>query len=252
MFWKWLLALPLAWQIILPIILIASVVIISIYGRVLVTAGKKSIGIGRKGSNKKRDCVECSKYHRAEAAKVNRKITRIESGITKNKMNFVEQKLLEIKREMYTKFADILKSSKTDDYGYTVGRCKDCDSGNYSSYKIMQYFKDRIEWILGDSVLDEIRRSIKENGFHERDGKELMDYMKQQHNTIMDIIEEDLLLYYDNDTILALSKAVDQKVLQVVQEIYMKSTEIELKALAEINKLEFDYDSSLDDYLNVK
>jgi hypothetical protein len=221
MFWRWLATLPLTWQITLPILVIVAIVIIALYGKVWFTMGKKTFGIG-KGGNRKRDCMECSKFHRAEAAKVNRKIVRIESSIMKSKMNYVEQKLLDIKRTIYTQFSKDLKSAQT----------KGIESA-------LRDFSTRIDLILEKGVQNEIRRSIKENGFHERSGKDLNEYIKEQHNVILDIIEEGLLLYYDNELIVSISEAISQDVAESVESIYRKSTEIEIKALADIDVDEY-------------
>lgn len=230
----WYIALPIIWQVTLPILAMVFLTIIALKGRVVIGWGKKKIGIG-KDSVKERTCMDCSIHHRSAAAATNFKITRVESSIMKNKMNNAEQELLDLKRNMYTNFSKIVKTQKVD---------------NIESE--MKEFNTRIRLILNDVVKDEIRRSIKENGFHQKTGDDFVRYIDGQIKVINDLIEDSLLLYYTNETILTISAAVKDNLAKVVKSIYFEARAIELKAVTKIKKYEKEYDDKLTKYINYR
>ncbi len=230
---QWFIAIPILWQVTMIILAMIFITIIAVYGHIWVGWGKKKIGIGRETTAKERMCMDCSMHHRSTAAKVNFKITRIESSIMKNKMNNAEQELLDLKRNLYTNFSKILKTRKVD---------------NIESE--LKEFNTRIRLVLNDVVKDEVRRSIKENGFHQKTGDTFVRYVDGQVKVINDLIEDTLLLYYTNDVILEISGATKDKLVKVVKSIYHEAKEIELKATTAIKKCEKEYDDTLNKYIS--
>ncbi len=110
--WNWIITLPLFWQIALPVFTLIVILIIAIYGQLVFTWGKHKIGLGGK---KKRLCIDCSMLHRAESAKVNRKLLMIETTVMRDKMNFVEHKLLELRRSLYKEASNRFKDDGAND-----------------------------------------------------------------------------------------------------------------------------------------
>lgn len=228
---KWIITLPLFWQISLPILFMVLVTVIALYGKLWFSIGKNKIGIGGdKLNKKKRSCMDCSMFHRAAAAKTNRKIAQVESGITKNKMNYAEQKLLELKRTLYKEFSRKIKESDTSEEG-------------------MINLNDRIKLILNETIKDEVRRSFKENGFHEREGNKFTEYAENQTTTILDLFEEDFMVYYDNDMIIEILDSVKTDIYDTVYSIYDNAKNVELETLEKIKKIEVEHDATIDSYM---
>jgi len=230
--WTWIITLPLVWQITLPIVFMLLVTVLGLYGKVWFSIGKNKIGIGGDKASKKRSCLDCSKLHRAESARVNRKIIMIESTLMRDKMNVAEQKLLELRGAVYK-----AASHKLKEEGVT-----DDDLLNLTT---------RLKLAFKNTLKDEIRRSIKENGFHDKDGREFDDYVDDQKNAIIHLIEEEFLTYYDADCIAAVLLQVDSKISACVRDIYTNAKEVETDAVANINKLEAEYDEQIDAFIGI-
>lgn len=227
-------SIPIGWVITLIILGMLLVTFISIKGNVVIKWGKKRLGIGKQNLSKGRTCMDCSKLHRSKAAKVHFKIIRIESNILKSKMNHVEQELLTLKRNLYTTFSKIIKLLYTTKL---ENKMKD--------------FNTRICLILEDVVKDEIRRSIKENGFHEKTGDEFYKYVEGQKKMIQDIIEDNLLVYYDNDIILKISDQINKTLNIIMKSIYEEVKNIEVKAIKDIEVCEQKYETDLDNFIGL-
>lgn len=229
MLFKWLGTLPLTWQVTLPILFMVFVVIIALYGKMWFTIGKNKIGIGKDGVGRRRSCVDCSKFHRAEAAKVNRKISILETGIIKKKMNFAEQKLIDLRHIIYTEYSNTIKEEPHTDASLID-------------------LSTRVKLVVTNSIKNEIRRSIKENGFHEHEGQRFIQYAEQQSNTLIGILEEELMTYYDNDMIISLTLKLKPSIMHIVYDIYNNAKNVEIESLEKISELESKYDEYIDTY----
>jgi len=227
---SWLLTLPWGWQVGLAIIAMFLITIIAIYGKLWFSVGKNKIGIG--GKKQKRSCMDCSKLHRAESTKVNRKIAKIETSATKGKMTYAEQKLLDLKRTLYKAFSTKLK-------------------GDGQDYKELRDLNARLKLTLKVSVQNEIRRSFKENGFHERDGGTFTEYVEDQTGTILDILEEDMMLYYDNTLISNIIDETKTEISDTLYSVYNNAKIVEVDSITKIHKLESDYDDSIDEFIGI-
>jgi len=230
--WKWLATLPLPWQIILPLLLIAAIVYISIYGRLWLSYGKgKSIGIGSK-NKKERDCMECTKEIRRLYDRARRDRRKSVSDADREKKNVVKQYLIMIQRKLDVDFTDMNKELHIE-----------------SDLKI---FRTRLKWAIFHVTKEELERSFAENGFHELEGSKLEDYIKKQNDIIEDLIENELILYYDNDVVTKLTDSASDSIQIYITNIYSGAKEIELKLETLKDDVDKMYDVEIDKYLGIK
>tara|TARA_Y100000310_G_scaffold75924_1_gene72331 strand:+ start:76 stop:786 length:711 start_codon:yes stop_codon:yes gene_type:complete len=225
---EWWNTIPTELQIILIMLTLVCVTAVSLWGRIRITWGRRKIGIGKENNNRgDKQCMECTKYHRAEAAKFNFKISRVESETIQAKMNYVEQQLLDLKSSMYSAYSDMINEEP------------DMETK-------LDNFNIRIKLSLYDVIQDEIRRSIKENGFHTKKGEKFETYVNTQITVIHHRLEEVLLTFYKSTIIQTLLKRIQGKFENSIRKIYQKCKELELDSKKKISEYESAYDNELD------
>jgi hypothetical protein len=148
-------------------------------------------------------------------------------------MNYVEQKLIDLDHIIYTEYSNKIKQ----DTAYEE--------------KTLKNLKTQVKLVVKDTIKNEIRRSLKENGFHDYEGQRFSDYVKNQSKTIIGKLEEDFLYYYDNSMIIALTITLRSYILDILWEIYDNAKLVEIEASDKIKEIEKQYDELIDKYIGV-
>lgn len=234
---------PLWAQILSGFAILATCIIISIYGQAAIGWGKTKIGLGGAKSKikykQKRDCMDCLTILRGKAAKINRKIHSIENKILKDKMNHAEQKIVTIQRMIFTKYS---KAVRDKDIGSEDRESKECN-----------LYHARMVIALG-IIKDELRRSFKENGFHELSETELNVYIKDQTKMILGIYNEYMLANYPRQMVVSAEEAQEviddlaAEIREILDDLYRKAREIELDYNKDILQLEQVYEQDVDEF----
>lgn len=237
---------PLWAQIISGLSILITSIIISIYGQAAIGWGKTKIGLGGSRSKikykQKRDCMDCVTILRGKAAKINRKIHSIENKILKDKMNQAEQKIATFQRIVFTKYS---KAVRDKGIGSEDRQSKECN-----------LYHARMAMALA-IVKDELRRSFKENGFHELSETELNVYIRGQVEMIINIYQEYMVANYPRQMLVTMEEAQEvihdltAEIKDLFEELYRKAKEIEVDYNQDILELEQTYEHEVDEFVGV-
>lgn len=245
----WLLSLPLLWKIVIPLLVLVSTVIIALWGGLTIQWGKKTI---RLGTNRKgRSCMDCSRYVRITQTKVDRKICTIENKKLKDKMNYSEQRLLGLQSlivQMYSQLVHSKGVSPGDLSGLPldVKESQECN-----------LFEARLGQLI-HLIKDELRRSFKENGFHELSEIELSVYIQDQIKTILAMTDNYLGANYPRQMIISLDEVKDvlhslrHDVRDAIEDTYRRAKEVEIESEHKITMLETEYETDITTFINAK
>lgn len=188
--WEYLKSLPSILSFALALIIILSIVIISLKGKLAAKVGKNEIDLGggymgdvpqdtqalfmppKTGIFHKRSCGDCVLILMSERERYEIESKKIVNKVLKTQMNFFEQKLTEIQSLLIDDFCDKL--------GAIPGAS---DDDKQIQYKL---FYGLMRDLL-ISVKDEIRRAYKENGFAELSDIEFSSYVKDKVKKIVSI-----------------------------------------------------------------
>lgn len=190
---------PLFWYFLIVTTLVA-VVIISIKGKLIVKWGKTAIGIGGSPDNplpiksapitslteKKRACSDCLSIITNEYDKY--KLTKLlrEEKILTQRMNYTEEKLIEIENDITALFEKRI----------------DIHVDEHETYLVIE--SKMFYGILREAlyvVKKEIRKSCKENGFCELSDIEFAHYTHEKAKVLQSILIRELKLIYPTGTL---------------------------------------------------
>ena len=174
-----------------------AVVIIALKGKLMVQWGKTVIGLGGSGSpeekkpgpaipsgppplppgtvyfEKKRSCGDCLHIITSEYEKYNFNKKAREDKVLTYRMNYTEEKLMELETDITTKFEKRIDTLKTQNVGNILLESKMF----YGLFKEVLY-----------KVKKEIRRSCKENGFCELSDLEFSYFINDKAKIVSSIL----------------------------------------------------------------
>jgi len=178
-FWTYLSGLEW-WQGLIFIIVLGLIIIISGYGKKIIEKIKEQF------TPKKLKCEVCIKMVLMKSIMIQTKMGFILNNILRDQMNIVEQKISEIKTILINTYSEELNKSRSIE--------KD---NRYLYDETIQY--KLYLGLINDAlflVKDELRRSLKENGFHKKAGLEFSVYVKDKVKQIIYLIEQHLRNLY--------------------------------------------------------
>ena len=234
---------PLWAQIGISLILVSAIIYVSMRGNMVVQWGKTKLGIGGAANLKKnRTCGDCILILFGKGKKHEVDVNQVEKGILKDQMNFAEQKLLETDVE-------ITRAYRKELYHET-------DNDVEEKNKQFILFKENLKNALA-AIKDELRRSFKENGFHDLRGTDYSLYVKNQAQTLASIGKQYVSNHYPPSRMLIeLDEKIDQldnaKTEDMAFEIYNRAKEIRLEADLKIGNLNNQFKEEIDQYVGDK
>ena len=172
----------LAWLLLqspsLPILIIVLLIVLAITITLKIDTIKKlmSFRVWGKKKAQKRTCKDCILILLSKGEQYNQDRNTIKDSILDNQMTFASHKIDSLFLSLVRSYSqDIIKARKDkDNPDYEL------ENKEYLMYQEM----------LGNALdlcKKEIRRSFKENGFHEKEGKDFNDYVKKQTETLMSV-----------------------------------------------------------------
>lgn len=165
----------------------------------------------------------------------------IESSILKEQMNFAEQKLSVIKFLLLESFRKKLIDVDLENQLNMVE-----DNKQFAIYRET----------LGNALVlmkDEIRRSMKENGFSKMNQNEFNEYINNQHKTILTISKNYILINYPfigMNVKMDEFKGIEQdSITNLIYEIYERAREIKLDIDERLNELNKEFNEEIDKFI---
>jgi len=230
-FYQWIAAVPPALSITSLVVFIIAIVIIALYGRAKFSWGQKNIEIGRENEHEEnqrilRSCGDCRKILMGIERKYNMLKCDTESGVLRKQMNYAEQRIQELELRWVRRYREGILSARLPGTKH-------------------DYIREQKEYLLYQETLskslilvqNEIRRSFKQNGFHEKSGNEFSSYIKTKSQTVLTIIKEYIMSRYPfENMILPLQDTFDEIDYPyfegVMFEVFTEAKEIMIKAEA--------------------
>jgi len=240
---EWFIGLPLAVQIIGVVLFLSLLFGLGFIGKVNLKIGKNIITFGRGG---KRSCADCILLLMAKRERFESQRNFILNRVLKEQMNFAEQKLLELQSILLTSYRGMLSlKKKSEDSSVEINK-------QYRLY----------EGILASGLQatkDEVRRSMKENGFEHLKGTEFASYIKNKFITLVEIGKDHINdLYPYEGMIISIEDRMKnlEKVIPRLEglcnDLFVKAREIKLDAHSRIDKLEKEFAKEMDEFVNTK
>lgn len=171
--WTWLASLPLVWQVSLIILVIGAVIGISVFGNFVFKGGLTQISLGRIRM-KGRSCGDCVLILMGKRELLDSKKEFIQRNILKDQMNYVEQKLIEVQTYLTNSYREDIRAARNSNLNL---------SEEYKQYRL---YCSTLQCAL-EVVKDEIRRSLKENGFYELSGTDFSNYVKDKAQALVSL-----------------------------------------------------------------
>lgn len=217
--------------------------LIARFGNMFFQWGRTKFGLGNKHSRKKNSCGECVLFLFAKAKKHESDRNLILDRVLKDQMNAAEQKIIQFQLMLFQNYiSDLNKvepkiSSQEQEKQYSL-YCETLKNAMYN-------------------VKDEIRRSFKENGFHELSGIEYSKYVKEKAVTLTSIAKTYMIDHYPRRGMaIELSHRFLKLDLRFIEdsvfELYNKSKKIVLDAQAKIDELDNQFKKDIDNYVEVQ
>jgi len=247
---------------ILMILCILSTVVISLYGKIMLKWGKKTLGLGAPKNSeytlqdvppmvsptpdtKKRTCGDCILLVIGEREKVEHKKNMKENRILKDQMIFAEQKIIEIQSIFTDDYAQQIKSNK-----------KETNTLDDQTMQNKMYYG-----LLRDSLLvlkDEIRRAFKENGFYEIDGNDFSAYVKDKAKNLVSKMSQYMRNLYPtgNNTIVSLDTVIEnidrhyRAIEDITFEVFIKAKDTKVASDRDIKTLDIEFVNWVDNFIN--
>ncbi len=190
---------------------------------------------------RKRNCIDCSwRIINLVSDTIKRKRERNDK-ILDDEMNYVEMILETVSVDLLSKYKEYqiqFRKEKVD---------VDLENKEYIMYK------ESLQNVLF-LVKKEIRRSFKENGFHEKDGNEFSEYIKNKSKELIAIAKRYLMAAYPDSMQVPLKYKFDNLSDSVVEgyiyDIFENAKDIVKKANDDIAKIELEYKDEINNIIN--
>jgi hypothetical protein len=216
----------------------ATIAVIAIWGSAKFKIGKRTFGFG-----KGRTCKDCMILSFAKRDQFEVKRRRLENQILKDQMNFAEHKLDSILFNLVQDYRNHLKEKRGDVIDYEK---EDREAALYE-----EIVKHSLE-----TVKDEIRRSFKENGFHEKGGLEFQMYVKNKAQDLVARARSYMAHRYPRSGMaISFEERFDRldigKLEDLCFDVYVNAKEVRNNIEKEIKELEADFICNIYDTLGI-
>lgn len=216
----------------------AMIAIITIWGGARVRVGKKYFGFG-----KGRTCKDCMILTFAKREQFEIKRRRLENQILKDQMNFAEHKLDSILFTLLQDYRNHLKEKRGDNIDYE------------KEHRETVLYEEIVRQSL-EIIKDEIRRSFKENGFHEKGGVEFQNYVKNKSQDLLARGRGYMLHRYpSNGMTITVDERLDRLDVGAMEDIcfdiYVNAKDVRVALEKEIILLEGDFLNTIYDALDI-
>jgi hypothetical protein len=257
-FWTWVVGLSLTWwQNLIFLVVIGVIFVIFNF-----TKTKEFWNYMFK-KRTKLSCEDCLRIVENKKQTMKIKIEKIENGILKSQMNFAEQKMLELLFLFINNFSKTFKNSIDKDEVYVFlkylqEKYKDDENMSWRIKEVIEEFNSNKEIIqnklfwsvifegLEKSIKNEIRRSFKENGFHELNEDGFKIYLQNRFKILTSTINQQIINSYPKNVGMVVSQEeilnqiplLQNEINNIIADIYTEAKKIKLNSDKEIKEIE--------------
>lgn len=187
-----------------------------------------------------RSCGDCIRILRNQSHVTERKIRRARREAMEQKMLFVDHKSDEIQERIFSSFN---RQNQSDPNDSTI---------------IPNLFLGRLELSI-NVAKSEIRRSFKENGFHEKEGSEYKEYLITETTAILTKVKRYLRSNYPTSQVKISLEQIDQlvdneydSISLIIKSIYDNAKRLDLDAEQKIDLYEKEYEDKTEKFITFK
>lgn len=257
-FWTWIDALSLTWWQALIFLIVIDVIFVVFN----FTKTKEFWDYLFKKRNRL-SCENCLRIVENKKSTMKTKIEKIENNILKSQMNFTEQKLLELLFLFINNFSKTFKNTidKDEIFVFLKYLQEMYKSDEKMTWKINEVIEDfnsnreiiqnKLFWFvifegLEKFIKNEIRRSFKENGFHELSEDGFKIYLRNRFKILVSIINQQIINSYPKNVGMVVSQEeilnqindLNNNINNIIIEIYSEAKKIKLNSDLEIKEIE--------------
>lgn len=231
---------PIVWIIIVAIVAILLIVL-SLWGKVEIRFGNTSIGFGKP---KRKNCKDCLLLTFSKRDEFEIKRRKLENSILKNQMNFAEHRLDSIQFDLCQDYREHLRSKRTENFDIQ------------EEHKESVLYEEIVKQSLS-ITLDEIRRSFKENGFHQLRGVEFQTYVKTKAQDLINRARSYLVMRYPSvGMIISVDERMGRldisRMEDICFDIYVNAKEVRVRVENEIAELEREFIAKIHERIDLK
>lgn len=257
-FWTWIAALSLTWWQALIFLIVIDVIFVVFN----FTKTKEFWDYLFKKRNRL-SCENCLRIVENKKFTTKTKIEKIENNILKSQMNFTEQKLLELLFLFINNFSKTFKNTidKDEIFVFLKYLQEMYKSDEKMTWKINEVIEDfnsnreiiqnKLFWFvifegLEKFIKNEIRRSFKENGFHELSEDGFKIYLQNRFKILVSIINQQIINSYPKNVGMVVSQEeilnqindLNNNINNIIIEIYSEAKKIKQNSDLEIKEIE--------------
>lgn len=239
-FWKAITSLGLTWWQFLVILLSVITLVYCLKNFKLVTDSLFTLT----SRFKKRNCADCALLMINLVTNVIKEKKEVNDNILDEQMNYVEVKYEILMMDFLSKYKEYQIYFRSKEIDYVMEN---------KEYII---FKESLNNAL-ELVLKEIRKSFKENGFQHKSEKEFLEYVRDKTKELISISKRYLMTSYPQENMQVPFKHMYdnlnfERMQDNVLDIFVNAKNVKTVAEGKIEKLEAEYKSSMDAFINRK
>lgn len=238
-------SLPLASQIVIPILLLCLVIVIALRGRlgIKVSGAAYQIGLGGNGKDK---CKKCVGITFSEREKTEFRIRKLESRILRDQVNFAKHKIDSMLFHISQDYREHLQNKRLPGSPIDVEREHKEDILHEEILKNALY-----------TAMDEVQRSFMENGFHDLSGINFQNYVKNKSIQLLNIARSYFTHRYPPSGMIIpiderLSRINIERLEDICFDIYVNAKDVRNNTEQEIYGLEIEYINKINELVGVK
>jgi len=232
------------WQALIMILVAIIFTIISKNFKAI-TGGMKSV-LGLFTRNQRRTCGYCALLMLNTVSNALKQKKQITDNILDEQMKYVELK-------MEVLIIGFLQSYRDDQVKFRV---KELAPDYILENKEYLLYREGLQNAM-NLVMREIKRSFKENGFHEKSGKEFSDYVKEKSAELISITKKYMMNSYPNENMIVPLKyrfeMLDCNViLDNIFDVFTNAANIINNSESDIRMIDEEFKKSMDELANNK
>lgn len=226
------------WQgLIIIFVVLVTILIGSFWKKIIAWIGNRLFRTAR-------SCGDCILILFGKEAVYTAERKKATSHILDTQMTFASQKLDSL-------YLDLITSYRKDIVSHRDGKNVDQSLEN----KEYAWYKEALANAF-DLIKKELRRSFKENGFHELSGKLFSEYVKNISSHLIDIGKAYMVDKYPSDMMVPLEERLDKlnesHIEDIVFDVYTNAKEIRNEAEVKAKKLDDDFKTEINDFMKNK